>query len=341
MYKVSINLNATIAGCPESGIEACEFRAKHGIPEQPTNRVTIKLDVADEGVAKSICQAHRKYLDQDADLNIFSSSYNRLATPFTARIEPTRRVTVNHGAFSSELPKMTFAYDTARNSPHSYSLTPDLVSKFVTQSGSFPPAAQQFDAVAMLISELEKADGSDLAAAELQIEEWKKKDEVEAEEYANRAIEKQEKINAEQRKLEADKVLLFDLVSSTDFGTEANPLETIRLKREEGYHWVNDALEEYKKHVIRCLGVSEVIEEDEDDCVKVEDLKHPSRDEILYVRRIRELLRLNLPARLKGTAELNRVTYQRDEELWTRNEVYVTVDMFGQWELKFYLNCPC
>ena len=340
MYKVSINLNATIAGCPESGIEACEFRAKHGIPEQPTNRVTIELDVADEGVAKAICQAHRKYLDQDADLCIFSSS-NRLTTPFTARIEPTRMATHHHD-------KLTFQYSTARNSPHRHSLTPDLVSKFVTESGSFPPAAQQFDAVASLISELEKTDGSDLAAAELQIEEWKKKDEVEAEEYANRAIEKQEKFNAEQRKLEADNVLLFDLVSSIDFvpcgDDETNPLETIRLKREEGYHWVSDALEEYKNHMLRCLIVSEVEEvssEDEEDCIKVEDLKNPSGEDILFVRRIRHDLKTHLPSGTIASAELKRVTYQSDDdEVWSRNEVLVTINLFGQWTIEFYLNCP-
>lgn len=333
MYKVIVDLNCTISGCPSSGVDAAEFRALHGIPEAPNNRAHIKFQLEGEG-AREICRQNRNLLDADADL-VIGRAWN--GANLHDRLMPIRNKTRTHEKITTEYRVIRAGYR---------DLQPKLVADcLAVREGEI---ATTHDATIATLKSLTTAmalaDEADRLAAEKQIAAWQVEDEAEAEAYANECIAKKEKLRSEQLKVEADKELLYELVSSIDFDTETNPLETIRLKREEGYHWVGDALEEYKNHMIRCLIVSEVEEvssEDEEDCVKVEDLKKPSGEDILFVRRIRHDLKEHLPSGTIASAELKRVTYQSDDdEAWSRNEVLVTINLFGQWTVEFYLNCP-
>lgn len=70
MYRVSVNITVRIEGCPTNGIEAVEFRRKHGITESPCDTVTLKYS---EENGREICEEHRDLLNASADLILYNA----------------------------------------------------------------------------------------------------------------------------------------------------------------------------------------------------------------------------------------------------------------------------
>lgn len=68
MYEVACNFGVLIAGCPQSGIEAVEFREKHGLPAAPNNDFDVVSGEIPEDVRRAICKEFREYLDSQANL---------------------------------------------------------------------------------------------------------------------------------------------------------------------------------------------------------------------------------------------------------------------------------
>lgn len=66
MFRVTIKAHLTIDGCPDSGIGAVDFRRGHGIPEFPSNRIPLEVDVTSE----PLCRQFSGLLDANADLRI-------------------------------------------------------------------------------------------------------------------------------------------------------------------------------------------------------------------------------------------------------------------------------
>jgi len=44
-------LTVRIHGCPSSGVEAIDFRRKHGLPEEPHNKIELKLAIVEDEAA--------------------------------------------------------------------------------------------------------------------------------------------------------------------------------------------------------------------------------------------------------------------------------------------------
>lgn len=65
MYQLKINLLLPIEGCPESGIEAVEFREQHGIERAASNLLRVSVEADGE---PGLCNRYKSLLDNDADL---------------------------------------------------------------------------------------------------------------------------------------------------------------------------------------------------------------------------------------------------------------------------------
>jgi len=65
MFRILFpRLSVIIEGCPEKGIPAIDFRRSRGIPEAPTNRIAIPLDMTSE----SLVRKYERFTDAEGDL---------------------------------------------------------------------------------------------------------------------------------------------------------------------------------------------------------------------------------------------------------------------------------
>ncbi|MFM7012523.1 MAG: hypothetical protein ACKO0Z_24870 [Betaproteobacteria bacterium] len=75
MFRIHFpKLTVIIEGCPESGIQAIDFRRKHGLPEAPTNVFNLPIDTIDE----SLVRQFEEYADKDGDLKDEFSRYGNV-----------------------------------------------------------------------------------------------------------------------------------------------------------------------------------------------------------------------------------------------------------------------
>jgi len=86
MFKISFpGLEVKIEGCPEAGIAAIDFRRKHGLPEAPTNKQAIPLELTSERLVRKYAAhadhsgdlasyAHPRYGNQCSDRTTMESS---------------------------------------------------------------------------------------------------------------------------------------------------------------------------------------------------------------------------------------------------------------------------
>ena len=70
MYKANVNITLRIKGCPAKGIEAVEFRRKHGLAVSPCNGFPVRYTGEDD---RSLCEEHRGMLTDSADLIIYDA----------------------------------------------------------------------------------------------------------------------------------------------------------------------------------------------------------------------------------------------------------------------------
>lgn len=77
MFKFEINTPVVIKGCPEHGIEAVDFRRKHGLPDGTDNKLTVVCCFESEALARK----YKDSLNHQADFIGKSSNWIGYAPP--------------------------------------------------------------------------------------------------------------------------------------------------------------------------------------------------------------------------------------------------------------------
>lgn len=127
MYKIEIDLEIRIDGCPSSGLAAIEFRETHGIPPEPTNKLRVSLRQEGEDRFARFCRAHSKLLDNNADLRIMSRGRNSEVSPEILSYDPDQ--------WMDSLDRYTISPQIAAAiSRDSLVALPDLLDSLLTQA---------------------------------------------------------------------------------------------------------------------------------------------------------------------------------------------------------------
>jgi hypothetical protein len=90
MFSISINnVRGTIAGCPESGLAAVDFRRACGLSDQPHDRIPAldPMAIYDE----TICRAFADRLDASADLVVTRDGFVYPPALLVRMLEATSR----------------------------------------------------------------------------------------------------------------------------------------------------------------------------------------------------------------------------------------------------------
>ena len=98
MFRITFDGKAEIAGCPY-GLDAIDFRRKHGIPDDSDKYVELKIDIVDEG----LCRKYSTFLDGGADLivkDVGNVGYNVANNGHASNYEPCIHESRYHTGFS-------------------------------------------------------------------------------------------------------------------------------------------------------------------------------------------------------------------------------------------------